>query len=55
MVVPQVSQTALVAFLPFFIVTDWAFFPSFLARHLTQYIAILYFTSFPKAEKLFPG
>lgn len=38
MVVPQVSQTALVAFLPFFIVTACAFLPSLFVRHLTQYI-----------------
>ncbi len=40
MVVPQTSQTALVAFLPFFMVTAWASLPSLLVLHLTQYIAI---------------
>lgn len=38
MVVPQTSQTALVAFLPFFIVTACAFLPSLFVRHFTQYI-----------------
>ena len=38
MVVPQTSQTALVAFLPFFIVTPCAFLPSLFVRHFTQYI-----------------
>jgi hypothetical protein len=45
MVVPQTSQTALVAGLPFFSVTSWWFLPSLFARHLTQYIAIWWFTS----------
>ena len=38
--VPQTSQTALIAFLPFFIVTDSWFFPSLFALHFTQYIFI---------------
>lgn len=38
MVVPQTSQTALVAGLPFFIVTGVTSFPSLFALHLTQYI-----------------
>lgn len=42
MVVPQTSQTALTAFLPFFMVTSCASFPSLLARHLTQYIIMIH-------------
>lgn len=37
-VVPQTSQTAFVAILPFFMVTACASLPSLFARHFTQYI-----------------
>lgn len=51
MVVPQTSQTALVAFLPFFIVTSWASFPSLFVLHFTQYIDI-YITPFMQRLRL---
>jgi hypothetical protein len=51
-VVPQTSQTAFVAFLPFFMVTSCASFPSLLALHFTQYI--IFITSVPQGnQKLF--
>lgn len=49
-VVPQTSQTALVAGFPFFIVTSLCSFPSLLARHLTQYILIYTSPPFVKAK-----
>lgn len=48
---PQTSQTALVAGLPFFMVTFWGFLPSLFARHFTQYIAIV-FTSLRLEQKV---